>query len=451
MLLPVQVKSAATVVETVRLHAAAAPDALGSHVSAAPDTLGGPESQGSQRPPANAFPRPSYLPPALASLEWVNKFGEIASWENKWAVLLPHWAFFFPVVATVACWSPTWLECLQVFLAWLSMASLTLTMNHRYFAHAAFKTTRAGRALCACIGCLGLQYGPLWWSSKHRKHHKLCDVPGDPHSWKGTSFCHAWFGWLCSVEERHIDVAYLHPSLFVDAAPNGFTLPASLTPLQKPAPAKGARVVAPELLLIDRLWFLPTILVYLTLMLLVGVSQRAAFFYFVGPSLCLPLPILLFNVMFHPPDTTPTAGGCYALDSLLDPLAVILGEAAHEDHHRFPDRIQRPSPLPFGFDLCYEAILRPLLTIGLIWDPKHYKTAARTGKLPTEEGEAPKAGPKASGPGPKAVKRAKAPGGANEDASVSGTPAGECDGDEVVKTGADHSRKTLALVGLVGM
>lgn len=330
---------------------------------------------------ANA-PSSCYLPPALASMEWVNRFGEIASWNNKWSLLFPwNWALLVPAMATVAYWSPTWLEYLQVFLAWLSLASLTLTMNHRYFAHGAFKTSRPYRALFACFGCLGLQYGPLWWSSKHRKHHKLCDGPGDPHSWVYTSFWYAWFGWVTAVPERHIDVAFLHPSLFVDTSPNGFKLPACLTPEQHPlAPAHAqgtTRVIAPELLLIDRLWFLPSLLVYLTLKLLVGVSHRAAFFYFVGPSLCLPLPILLFNVMFHPPDT-PTSGGCYALDSLLDPLAVLLGEAAHEDHHRLPDRAKRPSPLPFGFDLSYEAIVRPLLLLGVIWDPKDYKTAARS-------------------------------------------------------------------------
>lgn len=303
-----------------------------------------------------------------AALGWVNQFAEIASWENRWAVLLPHWALFFPAAGAVAWWAPTWLECLQVFLAWLSLASLTLTMNHRYFAHGAFKTTRGWRALFACIACLGLQYGPLWWSSKHRRHHKHCDGAGDPHSWKRTSWWHAWFGWLMSVEERHIDVAFLHPSLFVDAAASGFTLPAFLTPLQ----TKGARVVAPELLLCDRLWFVPSTLVYLGVTLVAGVSQRAAFFYFVGPSLCLPLPILLFNVAFHPPHATRTSGGCHALDALFDPLAILLGEAAHADHHRFPDRIQRPSPLPAGFDLSYETILRPLLSLGVIWDPKHH-------------------------------------------------------------------------------
>ena len=45
-------------------------------------------------------------------------------------------------------------------------------------------------------------------------------------------------------------------------------------------------------------------------------------------------PILAFNVMFHPPDKGANASGCYALDSWLDPLTMMLGEKlpCHEDH-----------------------------------------------------------------------------------------------------------------------
>jgi stearoyl-CoA desaturase (delta-9 desaturase) len=75
-----------------------------------------------------------------------------------------------------------------MFLCWLGLAMLSLTMNHRFFAHSAFKTSRPARFVFSLCACLGLQFGPLWWSSKHRKHHKLCDLPGDPHSWKQSSW-----------------------------------------------------------------------------------------------------------------------------------------------------------------------------------------------------------------------------------------------------------------------
>jgi len=322
-------------------------------------------------------------------LEWINEFGEIASLRNWYALLLPHWALFLPAVVTVARWEPRAAECLLVFTAWLALACVTLTANHRYFAHGAFKTTRTGRALLACVACLGLQYGPMWWSSKHRKHHRFCDQRGDPHSWRRTSWWYAWFGWICAVEERQIDTAFVHPSMFVDAASEAWSPPAWLAPLQgsaggtlvaPAAAAEGgappARVIAPELLLVDRLWFLPSLLVYLGMTLGLGASQRTAFFYFVGPSLCLPLAVLLFNIAFHPPPGPPSSRGCGALDSVLDPLAVLLGESAHEDHHYVPSRIKRPSPLPGDVDLCYTAILLPLLKLGVIWDP-HFGPPAR--------------------------------------------------------------------------
>ena len=59
---------------------------------------------------------------------------------------------------------------------------------HRYFAHQAFKTTRLMQVAICIAGCCAYQGNPLWWASKHRRHHKHCDGPEDPHSWKQTSY-----------------------------------------------------------------------------------------------------------------------------------------------------------------------------------------------------------------------------------------------------------------------
>lgn len=330
-----------------------------------------------------AIPRQTYSP--IPALEWVNAYGEILSWGNMHNVLTAHPLLMPVALVIVGMWSPTKSECLLVFLSWLALASVSLTMNHRYFAHCAFKTSRPFRIVCGCLACLGLQYGPMWWSSKHRKHHKLCDAPGDPHSWRETSFWYAWFGWVMAVPERNIEVDYLHNTMFLpDGSPQS-KLPAWLMPRQSTdevvklnpqddsaVAASPDRVVAPELLLLDKLWWLPSVAVYAFLKLGLDCSQRTCFLYFLGPSLCLPLPILLFNVMFHPPDNHPTRAGCYALDSMLDPLSVLLGESAHEDHHVFPDRAKRPSTLPGGFDLSYTVIIQPLEALGLIWSLKFY-------------------------------------------------------------------------------
>jgi hypothetical protein len=42
---------------------------------------------------------------------------------------------------------------------------------------------------------LPTQGPPLWWASKHRKHHGHCDTKEDPHSPVAYSKMYAWLGW----------------------------------------------------------------------------------------------------------------------------------------------------------------------------------------------------------------------------------------------------------------
>lgn len=53
---------------------------------------------------------------------------------------------------------------------------------HRYFAHRAFKTSRAVQFLFAFIGGMAVVRGALWWAAHHRAHHRHSDERGDPHS-----------------------------------------------------------------------------------------------------------------------------------------------------------------------------------------------------------------------------------------------------------------------------
>jgi Fatty acid desaturase len=53
---------------------------------------------------------------------------------------------------------------------------------HRYFAHRAFKTSRAMQFVLAVIGTASAQLGLLWWASQHRLHHRHADGDRDPHS-----------------------------------------------------------------------------------------------------------------------------------------------------------------------------------------------------------------------------------------------------------------------------
>lgn len=50
----------------------------------------------------------------------------------------------------------------------------------------------------------------MWWSSKHVRHHKLCDNPGDPHSARHHGFWYGFVGWITHPCEVHIDWGYVH-------------------------------------------------------------------------------------------------------------------------------------------------------------------------------------------------------------------------------------------------
>jgi stearoyl-CoA desaturase (delta-9 desaturase) len=66
---------------------------------------------------------------------------------------------------------------------------------HRYFAHRAYKTSRAWQLLLAVLGATTMQNGPIWWASVHRRHHKHSDGPSDPHSPRRRGFWYAHIGW----------------------------------------------------------------------------------------------------------------------------------------------------------------------------------------------------------------------------------------------------------------
>jgi len=78
---------------------------------------------------------------------------------------------------------------------------------HRYFAHRAFKTSRAGQFLLALLGTLGVQRGALWWASRHRHHHRYSDTKDDIHSPLHQGFAYSHSGWFLDRRNEATDVA----------------------------------------------------------------------------------------------------------------------------------------------------------------------------------------------------------------------------------------------------
>jgi stearoyl-CoA desaturase (delta-9 desaturase) len=67
---------------------------------------------------------------------------------------------------------------------------------HRYFAHRAYKTSRAVQLLLAFLAQTSAQRGVLWWAVKHRRHHSHSDTELDVHSPRQHGFLYAHLGWI---------------------------------------------------------------------------------------------------------------------------------------------------------------------------------------------------------------------------------------------------------------
>ncbi len=77
---------------------------------------------------------------------------------------------------------------------------------HRYFAHRAFKTSRAFQFALAFLAQSSAQRGILWWAAKHRWHHKHSDTELDVHSPRRHGFLYSHLGWIFTP--RHNDTDY---------------------------------------------------------------------------------------------------------------------------------------------------------------------------------------------------------------------------------------------------
>ena len=204
---------------------------------------------------------------------------------------------------------------------------------HRYFAHSAFLTSRAFQFVLAILSTFAYQGGPLWWASKHKRHHKLCDVPGDPHSPKTLGFWTAFLGWTIRPSERFADYEYIqHLCRY------------------------------PELHVIDYIWFCFPFSLFIAARNFLG-PMRAAL-WVAAPLLVCRLVTLLFNVEFH--KEAKDGSPCKAMD-VARFLGDLVGESAHSHHHKFPKALKRPSLGPPYVDVTYFLFIYPLLQTGLIW------------------------------------------------------------------------------------
>lgn len=248
--------------------------------------------------------------------------------------------------------------CLLIFWTGTSSAALATCLvtyvvrmfgvtagYHRYFAHGAFRTSRAFQFALALLGATSGQRGPLWWASWHRLHHRTADTPADVHSPRIHGFLWAHIGWLTA--DRY--------------------LPTNLE--QVPDLAR-----YPELVWLDRRYPLVVALVIAALALWgaglarLGVEtsalQMVAWGFFVS-TVAACHAVMAVNSFGHRHGSrahdTPDDSRNSALLALLT-----LGDGWHNNHHRYP-RSARHGLTAGQLDPDWWA-LRALAATGLIWD-----------------------------------------------------------------------------------
>ena len=205
---------------------------------------------------------------------------------------------------------------------------------HRYFSHRAFKTTRVFQALLAFAGCFCTQKGPLWWASTHRVHHRIADLPGDPHSPHQHRFWYSHILWTVARENEGYD-------------------PSNVGDLQR----------FPELRWIERFCTVP-LLAYIAFTAIVGGVRGIGWWYCV-PTCILMHAVMLINSVSHLYGSRRFATPDQSRNNAWLALPT-MGEGWHNNHHR----CMVSARLGFYWwqiDLTYYE-LRVLQWLGVIWD-----------------------------------------------------------------------------------
>jgi stearoyl-CoA desaturase (delta-9 desaturase) len=205
---------------------------------------------------------------------------------------------------------------------------------HRYFSHKAFRTSRVFQFVISFLANLTLIRGPLRFSAAHRRHHAQSDQAGDLHS-PNRGFIQCYAGWLFLKESQEKNLG-------------------GVADLRQ----------FPELVWMNRFYFLPTILLSLLLFVCGG---ETAVFWGVLFGIVLNWHLMFSNAWyFHLGEgTRPFATPDQSTNSILSAW-IFFGEGLHNNHHQDMNRAnlsRHPGEPDWGFQ-----VLRGLEKVGLIWD-----------------------------------------------------------------------------------
>lgn len=206
---------------------------------------------------------------------------------------------------------------------------------HRYFSHRTYKTSRVMQFVLAFLAQTSGQKGALWWAGAHRTHHRNSDLPTDVHSPRHHGILYAHIGWIWD------DTSNTDYGRIKDLAKY------------------------PELVLLNKLWGLPPIILGVTTWLVAGWSGL-----FVG--FCLSTVFVYhgtftINSLAHVwgsrrYKTTDDSRNNFVL------ALITMGEGWHNNHHHFMNST-RQGFFWWEVDMTYY-ILKAMSWVGLVWDLK---------------------------------------------------------------------------------
>lgn len=276
------------------------------------------------------------------------------------SLVLSQVVIWIGVPAAVACaclYGLPW-HAVVLFLVLVHVTGLATTVGlHRLFSHRAFQTSRPVEWALMILGAMTGQSSPFFWVAIHRLHHRVSDLPGDPHSphldspkgwWR--RFWHAHHGWT-------VDWAGYDPATVRDLAKR------------------------PDLSWIDRHWYawyllgqaIPAALGYL-----IGGTPYDALMGFLWGGLLRHAVNLqgsyLVNSVGHLWGAREYATGDQSRNNLMLGL-LTFGEGWHNNHHAHPYSARH------GFrwwqpDLSWNVIWL-MERVGLVWNVKRPKLDAR--------------------------------------------------------------------------
>jgi stearoyl-CoA desaturase (delta-9 desaturase) len=207
---------------------------------------------------------------------------------------------------------------------------------HRFFAHRSYDTSRWFRFVLAFLSETSLHKGVLWWSAKHRHHHKHSDTPEDVHSPGVHGFLFAHLGWIFSRQRGEADY-----ELVKDLAQY------------------------PELVWLDRLEKVPGILLAVVCFLVAG--WPGLFVGFFLSTTVLFHGVFAINSLAHTFGRQRYLTGDDSRNSMI--LALItMGEGWHNNHHYY-QASTRQGWRWWEIDPTYY-LLKLLSWTGIVWDLK---------------------------------------------------------------------------------